>query len=88
MYYLVEATRLNDGTEAKALYSFETLTEATAQFHNTIGYSMNNTAVNGITCMVIRENCWVEKQEYWERPQEVTPDESGTDDGGEEETTE
>lgn len=74
-FYLVEVTKYVDGTaDAKAIYTYDTETEAIANFHSKMGGAMKNANYAFEMLHVISDYGVVVKTEYFERAVE-TPEE-------------
>lgn len=75
-YYLIEITTYVDGTaDAKGIYSYDSETDAVANFHSKMGGAMKNANYASELVQVISGSGKVIKPaEYWVRPIEVTPE--------------
>lgn len=74
-YYLIEVTTYVDETpDAKGIYSYDTETEAVANFHSKMGGAMKNANYASELVQVISGTGKVIKTEFWARPIEVTPE--------------
>ena len=74
-YYLVEITTYMDETtpDAKGIYSYDSETDAVANFHSKMGGAMKNANYASELVQVISGSGQVIKTEYWVRPIEVKP---------------
>ena len=69
MFYLVEITTYLNGTpDAKGIYSYDTETDAVANFHSKMGGAMKNNNYASELVQVISGSGQVIKTEYWVRP--------------------
>ena len=75
-YYLIEITTYVDETaDAKGIYSYDSETDAVANFHSKLGAAMKNSNYASELVQVISGSGKVIKPaEYWVRPIEVTPE--------------
>lgn len=72
-YYLIEITTYVDETpDAKGIYSYDTETDAVANFHSKMGGAMKNANYASELVQVISGTGKVIKTEFWARPIEVT----------------
>ena len=69
MYYLIEVTNYNDGTDvSKGMYEYATEMEAIANFHSKMSGAMKNEKYASELLTVMTNTGTVVKSEYWVRP--------------------
>lgn len=68
MFYLIEVTSYNNGTEeAKAIYSYQTEDEAVAKWHSKMGGAMSNETYETELLIVVDSVGTVIRSDYWQR---------------------
>lgn len=71
MYHLIEITNYVDGTkESKGIYSYDSRTDAIANFHSKMGGAMKHANYKSEMLMVIDERGGLQIYDYWEREPE------------------
>lgn len=71
--YLIEITKMQDGTIAKAIWEKTNIDDARMAFHQTLASAIANLNVEACLCMITDEcgNEYKDLKEYWSRePQE------------------
>lgn len=72
-YHLIEITKYVDSTpDAKGIYSYNSESDAVANFHSKLGGAMKNVNYTFELVTVINDYGVVIKSEYFERPTETT----------------
>lgn len=72
-YYLVEITTGDAAIAGKAVYEYETLNEAVANFHSKLGSAMKSTIVETELLMVINSDAGIyEKAAYTKDTPEIS----------------
>lgn len=71
-YYVIEVTKYADGTaDSKAIYAYDSETEAVATFHQRMGGAMKNTNYAFELVQVINDYGVVIESKYFERKTET-----------------
>ena len=67
-FYLIEITGENTGKVSKAIYEYNTLNEAVANFHSKLGAAMKSELYNSELVMVINSEGGVHMSEKYTKP--------------------
>ena len=71
-YLVILYVTYNDGKDTrKAMYTYQTDTEAIANFHQQVGNCMKDTTVKHLMCVAMNTNCGIYEECTWDKP-EVT----------------
>lgn len=70
-YYVILLVTYNNGTaDKKAIYEFDSETEAVANFHTNVGIFMKDTNVQHLNVMAINNNGGIYQNEVFDRGEE------------------
>ena len=69
-YLVILYVNYNDGKDTrKAMYTYQTDTEAIANFHQQVGNCMKDTTVKHLMCIAMNTNCGIYEECTWYRPE-------------------
>lgn len=69
-YLVILYTVYNDDKPIrKAMYTYQTDTEAIANFHQQVGNAMKDETVSHIMCIAMNTNCGIYEECTWNRPE-------------------